>query len=530
MDLAVFTDLVERLTGTSVKDLSDTDRAILGSILKDGSKALGYSQLNELMLLANKDRMNPPFFDYFFGDRCTVDSLADGVVKFQRYAMLCFGNFIYAYRKLSRAESNDELSKHLGEWARSPADCRAALDRRHAKLVEIEVIARDDTFLVGYLSAKQIIADKERAEVLLGWATTAKDWQALASLATAIPHPEERETMAAVIDSLRSGTPAYQDFLGELARTLGVLTQATEKLEKVRAIATKNQDIYLTWDHMDVYFATSMRAQSEYEDLFDFVRDLMQDNELLALAPHLRYFDPTQAFTKDRINKGLVEALMLKRARLTVYSIQDTDTLGKDSELAATLAQGKPVIAYVPRVQIRRREEELLKKSPFSLLERLRIVTHTDDRLQVSDRRILEELRGLLDDFCDRQPWRTIPSVAAVASFRDANKVLLSRACGILARGESRIYDRRADTLQKTHPLGLQVNLETGVANGVLVVRSPSDCARVMVGLLTNSLETKVEMRENMWRLRETISGCDFRVVSQDVKLTNCFWNFYRRG
>jgi len=29
----------------------------------------------------------------------------------------------------------------------------------------------------------------------------------------------------------------------------------------------------------------------------------------------LRYFDPTQAYTDNRVNKGLVEALMLKRAR-----------------------------------------------------------------------------------------------------------------------------------------------------------------------------------------------------------------------
>jgi hypothetical protein len=67
---------------------------------------------------------------------------------------------------------------------------------------------------------------------------------------------------------------------------------------------------------------------------------------------NLRHIDPTQAFTKDRVDKGLVESLMLKRAKCMVYSVQDTDTLGKGSELAATLAQGKPVIAYVPAVAV----------------------------------------------------------------------------------------------------------------------------------------------------------------------------------
>lgn len=37
------------------------------------------------------------------------------------------------------------------------------------------------------------------------------------------------------------------------------------------------------------------------------------------------------------------------------------------------------------------------------------------------------------------------------------------------------MYDRRAETLIKSHPLGLQVNLDTGVANGVLVVIAPEN-------------------------------------------------------
>jgi hypothetical protein len=119
-------------------------------------------------------------------------------------------------------------------------------------------------------------------------------------------------------------------------------------MQEVHAIAIRNQDIYLTWDHMDVYFATSMRKPWEFTDLYDFVQYLMKSPELDDLR--ISYFDPTQSYTKERVDKGLVESLMLKRARCTVYSVQDTDTLGKDSELAATLAQGKPVIAYVPTI------------------------------------------------------------------------------------------------------------------------------------------------------------------------------------
>src|SRR5207247_353564 len=105
------------------------------------------------------------------------------------------------------------------------------------------------------------------------------------------------------------------------------LKARTEEVEQVQAQAKRNQDVYLTWDHMDIYFATSMRKRWEYEDLFDFVQKLITYPDLAALK--LRSFDPTQSFTENRVNKGLVEALMLKRAECTVYSVQDTDTLGK---------------------------------------------------------------------------------------------------------------------------------------------------------------------------------------------------------
>ena len=32
---------------------------------------------------------------------------------------------------------------------------------------------------------------------------------------------------------------------------------------------------------------------------------------------------------------------------------------------------------------------------------------------------------------------------------------------------------------------------------------------------------------DRMWYLKERITGCVYRVVSKDRKLTNCFWNFY---
>jgi len=101
--------------------------------------------------------------------------------------------------------------------------------------------------------------------------------------------------------------------------------------------------------------------------------------------------------------------------------------------------------------------------------------------------------------------------------------------CRILATAEQFNFDKRADTLREVHPLSLQVHLESGVANGVLVVRSVDECAEVLHKLLTNSLDFLIEFdtKEGCTLLKEKISQSPFRAVSNYEKMANSFWNFY---
>jgi hypothetical protein len=66
-----FLRLAAGLTGTPVNDVTAMDWAILDQLLPDNLRAIRPSQLNELLLVVNKDRMELTFFDYF-GARCTV--------------------------------------------------------------------------------------------------------------------------------------------------------------------------------------------------------------------------------------------------------------------------------------------------------------------------------------------------------------------------------------------------------------------------------------------------------------------------
>jgi hypothetical protein len=63
----------------------------------------------------------------------------------------------------------------------------------------------------------------------------------------------------------------------------------------------------------------------------------------------------------------------------------------------------------------------------------------------------------------------------------------MQRLCRLIVASEKRIYDTRANTLKRFHPLGIQVNLATGVANGVMVVRSVADCAALLRRILTDT-------------------------------------------
>ena len=83
--------------------------------------------------------------------------------------------------------------------------------------------------------------------------------------------------------------------------------------------------------------------------------------------------------------------------------------------------------------------------------------------------------------------------------------------------------------MREIHPLGIQVNLQSGVSNGVLVVRTLKDCATLIKKVVTRNLEFQVDKTpENSHLvLTETISKCVFRVMTNDQMLTNAFWNHY---
>jgi hypothetical protein len=538
MELAPFLEQIELLTGSPIKTNERDDHAQLTSAIQSDHLEIGASQFNELLLMVNKDRVSESFFNRFFCEcvtdeerkTCTIGDIPAGITRFQKAAMLQYGNFVFAYRKLSRASTAAVLSSLLSPLDAGPTgELTNKLRRRHPQLVEIQKIDRDETFLIGYISPREIIADNARAEALTkafnnpaklkAYRENARDKDpVLRGLAESLLRLHERITKGL----------KRKDARARIARDRATIKMAHDRLFAVRQKGIANTDTYLSWDYMDVYFATSMRQKWEYEDLFDFVGGLVKRRELKGLK--LRYFDPTQSFEENRIDKGLVEALMLKRAACTVYSVQDTDTLGKDSELAATLAQGKPVIAYAPNIDVAKRSRYLQKEHPSVMRARANFVEAADDVARAKF--AADPLRSVIDAlnvFEEQRIWASLVDSQAVAAFRKKGHDVQG-LCKTIAQAEQAIYDRRASTLQEHHPLAIQVNLDTGVANGVLVARDIPTCARLIRRIVTNSMRfnVKKDAATKSWHLVEEETQSIFRVVTRNPKLTNAFWNFYR--
>lgn len=447
-------DLLERLAGQRAPLETALPESALHLLSETGS-GLGYSQLNELLILLGFDRVTRSFFQYLVDGTTahppgatipSVSALEEGVDRFRRTALLLFGNVKFAYKTLSRDASLLE-SQVLRLSPLNPK----VFSGRHDPVQPIDYIPGDKTYYLGYLIERQL---RERLK--------------------AGPHDE-----------------------------VALAEEATRKSVVERG--RRNHEAYLASDHLDVYVATSMRERHEFAMVSRITKQIFEHSELSDLK--LRWFDPTQAYCGDRIDKGLAEALMVRRAYCTIYFAQETDTLGKDSELASTLAQGKPVIAFVPEVD---------PQFAINLLAELRATYPDGDEpsILLSQLRLFEPEAAWVDEQVREWIEKPASMSIAVATDRLQTKIVAH-------------YNRRADTLKESHPLGIQVNLATGVANGVLVVRNVSQCARLIRRIVTRALEFDLEGKDGYTLLRERISGCIFRVMTGDTMLTNAFWNFY---
>ncbi len=427
---------------------------------------IGYSQINEILLTYGFGRISKSFFQFLLnGDTeyrhgsafCSIETLEQSVSDFRHFATLLYGNIRSAFDDLSTA-SGDYITSKSEQVVPYPID---EFCKRHKPINPIKPIPSENTYYLGYMIEREIN-------------------DALEKDSNDINAQKSKETRDKIVD-----------------------------------IGIHNHNAYLNSDHMDVYVATSMRKRHEYLIVNSVCKKVFEGRTLSPM--NLRYFDPTQAYCQNRIDKGLSEALMLKRAKCTLYLLQETDTLGKDSELASTLAQGKPVIAFIPKIE----EKEELDKAK-QMVELLKETNPEKSKQEL----IIEHLSTLNEQLAwtdsQVQQWCSDPESGDL----DSMIAFLGKTMRIA-------YEKRANTLKEDHPLGIQVKLDEGIANGVLVARTEEQCAILIKQILLNSLQLELHepttgKYKDFLLLKEPMTESVFRVVSNDPVLTNSFWTFYK--
>jgi hypothetical protein len=363
---------------------SEEGRNILTRIEQISDQPLSLTHLNQLLHRNHEAGVTHGFFRYYFLSDSTdhpyplgyvidggvpplhdthIVSLAQlewGLRRFWMDALLYFGNFRSAYRVL-RTKSYEELTSTFSQKRFSVGEMQL-----RGPIMPLEAIPADDRYLISELACKAY-AD-EGAE---------KDPLILRELVKAF-RAAGKSAPVRIKDIVKVASDSNaNNFQVQLCLPLGAeefendsVASEQELAEKVSAVRTRfraarvralaNTKTYLSvCNELDVYVATSMRSRDDFRQMATNCKTIFEDPRLRPL--YLRYFDPTLSAAECHEDKGLIECLMVNRARCIVYFAQEKESWGKDCEAAMGLTFGKPVIIYCPPTDDGRRRLKLFR-------------------------------------------------------------------------------------------------------------------------------------------------------------------------
>lgn len=558
---------------TSSFGLDDSGRRAVAQVVedlftKDLTKDQSLDNLNSALVFYGRSSVSQEFFDQYLGPDAfkSIESFEDAVRGYQKDAIRLFSTFSEAFRVLNGATSLKVMLQPLSP--RSDANYRGRTEWRVIQKIDDSRLAD-----LGYIASDTISRERiERDAISSFLRTLALSIRERGAQVVGEITEKTRRRMDSLLRKFESridhGTlsPLFApdpDLLEREADHLSPkLGEDITRLRETEKIAEQNLAHYLAADHLDVYIATSMRTEPDFISVNNFANRLFQHNEIRPLR--LRHFNPTHSWIRDRIAKGLVEALMLKRADFTIYMAQKSDTFGKDSEASVALGQGKPVIVYVPKLVIPKCDVDSETIGRLGKVELQRILATEGDEADkevdeaMDEEALLGRLIGIRVERGDaldlaqiaRDHWadfdlygesgRLKDSADKMSGYRkwldqvvregvdcpppeeitdDFRRILVAAALN---------FERRARLFREIHPLALQVILNTGVLNGILVVRSVDSCATLLRRLIRNDLDLELEIDESNYKLIETTTRSTIRVISRHRLLTNAFLTHFQ--
>lgn len=341
--------------------------------LKKQPADLSLTHINQFLHLYHQPGISPGFFRYYFLDNTNsrairpiynINALLDrkpdlhptniqsleqlewGIKRFFVDALLVFGDIQAAYLSFAK-----QTYEYLCDFFANRAIDSAFLKLRGAPL-PLEEIPVDDRYLIAELACKafDIPTGKETSlvmerllpafqELLVESKTPATIKELLHYIADKNKKVNQQDQLIlqfGVDEILDTGVVSESD----LQEKVG---QIAQRFTRARNLALRNSDIYLSLAHdLDVYVATSMRTRSDFREMASACKRIFSDQKLLPYS--IRYFDPTCSACLNHEDKGIIECLMVKCAKILIYFAGDKESFGKDAEAAMALSQGKPVI------------------------------------------------------------------------------------------------------------------------------------------------------------------------------------------
>jgi len=331
-------------------------------------------QLNQLLVLAHEAPVGDGYFRYYWlqapeqhpydvtqlpgfskdwlQSAVMISSLAHlrwGLYRLYVDGLLYFGNVRTAFRSL-----RDLSLPEIQAFFSSKRFDTEAIKQRGAAL-PLKSIARDSRYLISEMACKSY-GDFPTTE---GDLRTALLEAYRAHSAAGNPSPTIRELLENKVPTVFRARQQEFIFSAEevLDETVTSELNLSERYEHIAAkfaearnAALDNTRYYLSMlSDLDVYVATSMRSRQDFRLMADTCERIFTDDRLKQLS--LRYFDPTLSAAGGHEDKGLIECLMVKCAKMLVYCAGEKESYGKDAEAAMALSLGKPVIFYCDQEQ-----------------------------------------------------------------------------------------------------------------------------------------------------------------------------------
>lgn len=499
----------------------------ISALRRSTNKEEKHELVNRVLTLMKAPRINLHFFETVFDvvDFSNTDEIDRRIRKFCSLCILEYVDVREGFEEFCR-----DAEKLKRAWSRyfSPR-----IRERGSKVpLGIEDIPINQLYALGYLAYDQYPNVEEARKKLRDIFDVAREkgkWSRSGIIEAAKEKGENLWKLWATagiseVDILLSeeSPNVMQDL--KTALDLYLAKAEHDQIGKAQKTGQRNTNKYLSTQDIDVYVATSMRNVLDFSMNAKFVENLKNHDEIRDL--NLTFFDPTQAYLPDRIQKGHLENIMIERALVTIYNAQESDTFGKDAEAGIAHAFGKDVIIYVARLF-----SEDLSNRLKSRIDKLGVYEELQKIYSALDSLVLKERKEFLDNL-EQMNLLTLKEKEELSKpekgKREGIEYLIEKTFRpLLVKLETddillelinkgyeppekveqilgfciekiRNLEVRALMFQELHPLTFQISPLDGIDRGVFVTRSVKETARLLRALVMGTLEYQImEIKNN---------------------------------